>query len=674
MPERDSYQIKTKLRCVAFGLLLVFSIGVSPAFAQEEAPDYSTDPAETATATNQATAEPEGIRIRPFNTYERFSYEAGISNQLQTLMGRYLKPSLFSISAQIEGRMIIGATPIAGTTSAPKTVRGRPNENSGEDKTVEMLPALPFFSSRLRAPVEVENPEVKEPSDKPTAAGGTALVTGPQIDKIRVIFVLDTAITAESANFYKGLIQSALRLDPNRGDEIIVSNAAFPRSEELAATNGPPVNVNAQIQPDPRQNQELQSFLQQLARDLTLQILVALAVIGLLIFIGLVWRGRNKSELSVKGRDARNLGQQLTDATGGQQLTEGGNGMMMNPMMQMQMGGGTMRMQTEMVVQQDFQQQELNNTDPLMNWLVNDKENLAFAFERWIREMGTKGINKIILLLYPYGHSFFEMITEQLSPESAVQLEAAWYDWMPEESEPGVRQRAMDELVLAMRNQRQFGHFPFIIHLKDKEIVDLLRDEEPLESLMVLNGLNSMRKSNLMAMLGSEKTALILASFPELSDKRFGDYADLSSRLFTKLKDVRERAKRNEKAYEAVLITIDQQTLEQQEIMVENLSDSNPEMYAFIRERITLWRDVLEMPDEVLRDALTGLDSQAMAALIGKDEAFEQKILPMRPVREQALVRDLIGQAAFTPEETEKERRKFLNLCRQLNEAAAKTA
>ena len=191
---------------------------------------------------------------------------------------------------------------------------------------------------------------------------------------------------------------------------------------------------------------------------------------------------------------------------------------------------------------------------------------------------------------------------------------------------------------------------------------------------MVLNGLNSNRKSALMGMLGGEKTALILASFPELSDKRFGDYADLSARLFAKLKEVRERTVRNEKAYEAVLATIEQQSMEQQEEMVENLSDSNPEMYAYIRERIMLWRDVLEMPDEVLRDALTGLDSQAMAALIGKDEAFEQKVLPLRPVREQALVRDLIAQGAYTAEEAEKERRRFLNLCRQLSASAAKTA
>ncbi|MBA4304951.1 MAG: hypothetical protein C0424_12050 [Sphingobacteriaceae bacterium] len=644
--------------------MFVFGLLAMPVLAQDDPAQDGPEP--------ELTEAPQQAKIRPFNTYERFSYEAGISNQLQNMMSRYLKSNLFAISVQIEGRMVSAAAPVQGTASAPSAVKGKPSEGSGEDKTVEMLPALPFFSSRLRAPVEVENPEVKDAGNKPVNLGGSTLVTGPQIDKIRVIFVLDTAITPESANFYKGIITSALRLDSKRGDEILISNAAFPRSDDTDATQGPPVVVNAQIAPNTEQNTEMKGFIAQLTKDLTLQILVAMAVLGLLIFIGLVWRGRNKSELSVKGKDARNLAQELNAGGGG--LSEQAMGNMANMMGgMMNMNGGSMRMQTEMVMSQDSQQMELNQSDPLMNWLVNDKENLAFAFERWLREMGPSGVHKIILLLYPYGHSFFEMICEQMGAESVDQLEAAWMTWKPNDNDAASRQRTMDELVLAMKNQRQFGHFPFIIHLKDREIVDLLKDEEPLESLMVVNGLNSNRKSNLLNMLGTEKTALILASFPELSEKRFGDYADLSSRLFTKLKDVRERSKRNEKAFEQVLATIEQQSMGQQEEMVENLRDSNEEMYRYIRERITLWSDVAEMPESVLRDAMTGLDSEALAAIVAKDEALEKKLLPLRPAREQALVRDLIAQGAYSPEATEMERKKFLNLCRQLNALLEKT-
>jgi hypothetical protein len=666
MHAKNLYQTDKRTRFLLWSLAFVFGLLVTPALAQDDA-------AQEGTEVEEATG-PQQAKIRPFNTYERFSYEAGISNQLQNMMSRYLKSNLFAISVQIEGRMVSAAAPVQGTASAPSAVKGKPSEGSGEDKTVEMLPALPFFSSRLRAPVEVENPEVKDAGNKPVNLGGSTLVTGPQIDKIRVIFVLDTAITPESANFYKGLITSALRLDSKRGDEILISNAAFPRSDETDATQGPPVVVNAQIAPNNDQNVEMKGFIAQLTKDLTLQILVAMAVLGLLIFIGLVWRGRQKSELSVKGKDARNLGQELNPSGAG--LSEQAMANMANMMGgggMMNMSGGTMRMQTEMVMSQDSQQMELNQSDPLMNWLVNDKENLAFAFERWLREMGTSGVQKIILLLYPYGHSFFEMICEQMGAESVDQLEAAWMTWKPNDNDAASRQRTMDELVLAMKNQRQFGHFPFIIHLKDREIVDLLKDEEPLECLMVVNGLNSNRKSNLLNMLGTEKTALILASFPELSEKRFGDYADLSSRLFTKLKEVRERSKRNEKAFEQVLATIEQQSMAQQEEMVENLRDSNEEMYRFIRERITLWSDVAEMPESVLRDAMTGLDSEALAAIVAKDEALEKKLLPLRPAREQALVRDLIAQGAYSPEATEMERKKFLNLCRQLNALLEKT-
>lgn len=167
MHARDLYRTPINALLLPVRVVVLLCLLVLPALAQEESPNYEQDPAETEQSQQQATeSNSGGVKIRPFNTYERFSYEAGISNQLQTLMGRYLKPSLFSISVQIEGRMISGATPVVGNTSAPGAVRGKPSDASGEDKTVEMLPALPFFSSRLRAPVEVENPEVKQPIDR----------------------------------------------------------------------------------------------------------------------------------------------------------------------------------------------------------------------------------------------------------------------------------------------------------------------------------------------------------------------------------------------------------------------------------------------------------------------------------------------------------------------------
>ncbi|MFN3529815.1 MAG: hypothetical protein ACK417_07850 [Bacteroidia bacterium] len=599
---------------------------------------------------------------RPFNAFERFSYESGIANQLQSLIGRYINPALFNISVQIEGRMLASAA-----QQNKVDVQGKPSDKvSEEDKVLEMLPALPFFSARLRAPVTVENTEpVRE---KPAFGGNSLEASGPQIDRIRVVFVVDTALTSSATNFYKNLITSALRLDTRRGDAVLVSQAAFPKFDDnsgAGAQAATQVTVNAQIQSPPpvsavemESNYALEQAISKIGSDIALMLGAGLAGLGLLVFLGLVWRGRksSKEEAMTSTRQSMDMG----SANGG--AGNGGDGNY-----DLSSAGGRVQFQTEMSVQNDAQQDELRATDPLMNWLLNERDTLAFVMERLVREQGAKGVNKLVMLLHPYGGDFYNMMMELMESETAGQIEAVWQAWDADNQDPAARQRAMDELKLAMKKQVQFGHFPFIIYLKDKEIYDLLKDVAPLESLMVLEGLAPNRKAVIMHLLGNERTAQILSAYPELADQRYEQYAELSARLFVKLKELRERAVRNEKAYESVLQTIEQQPIGTQAEMVENLKTTNEEMFNYIRERIMLWADVVGLSSDILREGVSGLGSEDVAALLADDEALQAKILPLRPAREQVLIRDLLGQKAFKPQRTEEVRKQLLLTARRLS-------
>ncbi len=649
-------------------LLLVWLMG-TPALAQEEA-GAGDAPLEQTTSSEpeDAVADQPAARPadRPLNTYERFSYESGISNQLQSLMSRYIDPSLFHISVQIEGRMLGAGTINAGgrvSGGSKMEVKGRQLDKLEEDKVLEMLPALPFFSSRLRTPVKVEATET--PDDSPSGSGVVPVQRegGPSIDRIRVFFVIDTTINEGSGEFYKGLITSALRMDASRGDEIVISNAAFPARKQSPSSN-PAVVVQAQLQSNPGQENAMMGVVSEVGNELAWLIGVGLGLLGIFVFIGLIWRNRRPADLSVNRGDARTIANDGMTGGGGEQAVYNNQ-------------PGRVQFQTDFVMHNDPQQADLKASDPLLNWLINERETLAFAFERWIRDQGAKGIQKLVMLLHPYGNNFFDMISELLEPETVRQVNEAWPSWNEDTVDYGTRQRAMDELTLAMKNQQQFGLFPFIIYLKDKEIVELLRDEEPLQCLMVLDGLAATRKSILMGMFGTEKTAQILSAYPELSNQRYQSYAELSTTLSAKLKVMREKSERNEKAYETVLATIEQQSMSQQSEMIDNLRESNPDMYSYLRERITLWSDVVNISAEILRDAVSNLDSDGLAALLTDEEALQNRILPLRPAREQVLIKDLIGQGKASPDKIEQERRKLLTQIRKIVAATpelAKTA
>lgn len=643
-------------------LLFTLALGlVSQTYAQTNEEETNAENTSTSAAVNNKPAAPSE---RGFNTYERFSYETAISNQLQNLMSRYLNPSIFHISVQVDGRMVSNmGVSSAAASGRTLEVTGRQADKLEEDKVLEMLPALPFFSSRLRAPVNVEATE----SELPAAGGGSDVGSvstpsaGPYIDRIRVYFVVDTAIDGTATTFYKGLISSALRLDTKRGDEIVVSQAAFPaQAEAMAGGTNQNITVQARMEPTPTAPGEssMVNVVSKIGKEFVWLIGGGLAVMGILIFIGLVWRGR-KAEAPAAAAAAAPVRENMGQDNGQY------NGQQQQPQM------GRMQMPTELVIHNDPQQAQLKESDPLLNWLINEREILAFAFERWIRDQGARGVQKMVMLLQPYGQNFIDMLSELLEPATLEQLTKVWESWNPESVDQVTRQRALDELALAVRNQEQFGNFPFIIYLKDKEIIELLEDEAPLRCLMVLDGLASTRKSGLLNMFGVEKTAQILSSYSDLPKMRFEQFANLSTELFTKLKKIRESGENHDKAYDAVLTTIEQQPLAQQAEMMENIRGTNPKMYDYIHERILLWSDVSELSDDVIREAVNGFDSEAMAALIADDNDMQVRLLPTRPAREQVLIRNLVTQGSYNPDKTEADRKRFLQQARRITVAMA---
>ena len=631
-----------------------FTIGIPTTWGQEGAGNTGSTKAPS-NADNKGTENralnTESVAYRPLNTLEQFAYESEIANQLQNQVSRYMDANLFHISVQIEGRI-----PMNAGLTKDKAAKGLTDPNTPESEEIlTMLPALPIFNSRRRTAVTVERGQSAK--DRPGSDNISPEMMGPQIDQIQVVMLVDSAITTNTINFFKGFISSLLRLNTARGDNITVKQTSFPKNIEDGNSALDSPGLSEQRSPEPSREeaknmQALRQNLEKLSSTLPLTLGLGLGLLGLFVFLGLMLHGR------LKGKDAG-------AATAGAGIQTGGRTAAPEravPAEQAQqrdnnagLGSGVLNLQT-----QDPSSTIPVYSDPLMEWLINQRQRLALALEEILREQGESGYPKVIQMLYPYGEDYFVLLQRHLEEGTSNHLQSLWKEWNTDRNNPRDREIALKDLQMAMNKQAKMGFFPFINYLSDEEIYQLLLPETPLHCLMVLEGLGADRKARILAALGAEQTTKILTQYPLLEDLKFKNFADLSASLFAGMNRMREAAGPQAKAYAMVLENVRSASLSNQEKMLNQLLETDSKMHDYIRDKVVLWEDVLSYPNEALSEGIASLGSNEFVELVGDDAAVTERLLALRPAREQLLLKEVLSQGYRPSNETETLRRGFL--------------
>ena len=593
----------------------------------------------------------ESVAYRPLNTLEQFAYESEIANQLQNQVSRYMDANLFHISVQIEGRI-----PLNAGLTKDRAAKGLTDPNTPESEEIlTMLPALPIFNSRRRTAVTVERGQ--NAKDRPGSDNISPEMMGPQIDQIQVVMLVDSAITNNTIDFFKGFISSLLRLNTARGDVITVKQTSFPKNTENGNSALDSPGLSGQRSPEPSREeaknmQALRQNLEKLSSTLPLTLGLGLGLLGLFVFLGLLMHGRLKAKET--GSAAASAGTQNTNRTAGPERAPTSNEPNQARENNGNLGAGVLNLQP-----QDPSALPVYN-DPLMEWLINQRQRLALALEEMLREQGESGYPKIIQMLYPYGEDYFVLLQRHLELGTANHLQTLWKEWTAERNNPRDREMALKDLQMAMNKQAKMGFFPFINYLSDEEIYQLLLPETPLHCLMVLEGLGAERKARILSALGAEQTTKILTQYPLLEDLKFKNFADLSASLFAGMNRMREAAGPQVKAYAMVLENVRNANLSNQEKMLVQLLETDAKMHEYIREKVVLWGDVLSYPNEALNEAIASLGSNEFVDLVGDDAEVTERLLALRPPREQLLLKEVLSQGPKPSSQTEPLRRELL--------------
>jgi hypothetical protein len=75
---------------------------------------------------------------------------------------------------------------------------------------------------------------------------------------------------------------------------------------------------------------------------------------------------------------------------------------------------------------------------------------------------------------------------------------------------------------------------------------------------------------------------------------------------------------------------------------------------------VVLWGDVLSYPNEALNEAIASLGSNEFVDLVGDDAEVTERLLALRPPREQLLLKEVLSQGPKPSSQTEPLRRELL--------------
>ena len=577
-------------------------------------------------------AQAQNPQSRPFTIHERFVLESEMVNQLQNVLNNYLDPSAYQLKIRVEGRMVADANGRA-------VVEEKETASNTSEDLITMFPSLPFFDAKRRLEEPDEEPSPSAP--KPLLEG-SVLRGGPEITGISVTLVTDTSVSESEVNFYGELMTAILRLDTLRGDVLTWNQAIFPDFKPKE-----PVKTNSRLEFEGeealRVNLEggaLLGQIQNLASAFKFEFIIFLIVIALIV-ISLILFFKRRQQSSKTGISTANRSAERRNEL---QNTPNSDRAVVSEMSSLVRAAEAVQPKEE----------------KLLKWLLHDQRVLGLLIEKFTLEKGVVFLKQLVVLLAQYRVECTEMVCAILPDALRLQLEAELEQppLLTHSSEQALQ--LTDSLEEAFESYRRHGFFPFVLYLSDEELANLLQQEQAINCLLVFDGLSLERQSRVMALLDAEKNAEILNSYDALAAIRYAQYELLAVSLFARSVENRSAQQVAGQNITEIIKSIASQSLERQAMIMEDLRTKNQNLYEQMRAQLVLWSDLKAFAHDELRTALEVLNSSELVELLKGDLATQELLLPLRPAREQILLKEQLQNQTEPSPETEHLRKQLL--------------
>ncbi|WP_020403678.1 FliG C-terminal domain-containing protein [Gracilimonas tropica] len=513
---------------------------------------------------------------------------------------------------------------------------------------LENLPGLPVIPPNLR------NSQNQQDSLKISGFDSSYKLTG-----LNVKVLVDTSYTDEDIEFIEEAAAMVTNADLLRGDVITVTEKVFPGIERDVARPDEEIQAlrrELMDQQDESQQQSEPNMFLGIDWNDPKQLMYVIAGLGLLFIGALLFLAFRKP-----AREEQKLSQYPYEP---------------NFPAQIQGNGSSADEEAKNEVREikgDKQQQFEKDKMYITNACVSDPGMVAELISGWVEDDEDEGIVRAVRHIYSVDHKLMDVLESHLEDEiyNSIQFGLSNIDTIPiEEKVEEVEQ--FKKSIQGVKKERrkedsESNLFDFLDQLSNQQLMHLVKGESDEMTAILLAQVAGERSSYVLQKMKDQKRVSVVLKMGKINNIPVSIYKKVAAHFSSKALSVSDMKFVAADGVESILSTIDSMPVSEQEGFVSSIAEQDLELAKKIRKYFVAFEDIPKMDDEILQNSIESLETDKLIqALYGAKDEVRQKILRVRPKREQQLILSELGNTKdLKRAEVEKARKELLSEIRK---------
>ncbi|MCG8372790.1 MAG: hypothetical protein MI700_04625, partial [Balneolales bacterium] len=480
-----------------------------------------------------------------------------------------------------------------------------------------MMPGLPFLPDDNLRPIS-------NLSNSPGTVLNENTIKMLRLISMNINIYADTSITSDQLELLRFITGIAVKVDESRGDQITISQIVIPDYTEK-----PEPVTQATINPAPTLYDSIVQYIPGV---------ILMFLFGLTILFS---RFMSKPHEVIPAREYRESFKN--------DFTQYGEGYQPGPI--------TPSMITPEEDKEEIHNELTGNKEEVVDAFFNKPEEIAEIFRYWLSEE-ENGSQRAAEILIATDKQLLRTLRSALHPEDFETLSDAILDY------PEITREKKKEVLtefteilsrgakesISEKKRSKFSLFKFLDHISDHHITRLLETEDSLSGAFILQYLPEESAAEFLEELDKEVAAKIMLHMASLSKLSYEDQERISNELFDKAMDLVEAERSEQYGAEHIYPILERLPVQEQQKYINELKATGSIVGAILEKQFITIDRIPDLDDELIRKAVKSFNTQTLLdAILGLHPAIVDKILMVRPQREQRLLRLELEELAEAP-------------------------